>query len=105
VDDRWAEIAEYSAFYMENAPRLVTFLICQGWSGSDAADCVQETLIEALKKWPALKHPYPWCRKVSYRKARELASRRREELTPDPELAGSPLIASDTDLETWSASK
>jgi hypothetical protein len=43
-----ADFTEFSKFYMENVPRLVTFLVCEGVSVSDAADCVQETLIDAL---------------------------------------------------------
>lgn len=103
MDDRSAEIAEYRAFYVENAPRLVAFLISQGWSIWDAADCVQETLIEALKEWVTHKPPYSWCRTVAYRKACKLERRRREEPMPDPELSGSPLIVPDTDLEQLEA--
>lgn len=99
MDGRSAENAAYCAFYMENVPPLVAFLISQGWSVSDAADCVQETLIEALKKWGALEHPYSWCRKVAYRKACKLNRNSREEPMSDPELSGSPLIVYDADLE------
>jgi RNA polymerase sigma factor (sigma-70 family) len=99
ADDRSAKIAEYSAFYMENVPRLVAFLVSEGRSVSDAADCVQEALIEALKKWKTLEHPYAWCRKVAYRKACKLDRQRREEPMSEPELSGSPLIAPNTDFE------
>jgi DNA-directed RNA polymerase specialized sigma24 family protein len=69
VDDESAALAEYSAFYLENVPRLVNFLVSQGWLISDAADCVQDTLIDALPPtWATLEDPYAWCRRVSYRK-------------------------------------
>lgn len=32
-----AEAAEFSKFYMENVPRLVTFLVCEGVSVIDLA--------------------------------------------------------------------
>jgi hypothetical protein len=32
----------------EIVPRLIAYLVCQGVSMIDAADCVQETLIDAL---------------------------------------------------------
>ncbi|MGH3779750.1 MAG: RNA polymerase sigma factor [Pseudonocardiaceae bacterium] len=101
-----AEITEFSKFYMENVPRLVAFLVCEGISVSDAADCVQETLIDALPPvWATLEYPYAWCRRVAHRKACDLARQRREAPFADPELAGSsPLLAPDLDAENFEAS-
>jgi RNA polymerase sigma-70 factor (ECF subfamily) len=93
---------EYSKFYRDNVERLITFLILQGWSKLDAADCVQETLIMALPpKWAAIENPAAWCRTVAYRKACNLHKRRREQLVNDLERIGAPLIASDTKLEEF----
>jgi RNA polymerase sigma factor (sigma-70 family) len=102
VSDQSADLVEFSKFYMENVPRLTAFLVCQGVSVIDAADCVQETLIDALPPvWATLEYPYAWCRCVAYRKSCDLAQRRREALFADPELAGSPLVAASIDLESF----
>jgi len=104
VSDQSADIVEFSKFYMENVPRLTAFLVCQGVSVIDAADCVQETLIAALPPvWATLEYPYAWCRRVAYRKSCDLAQRRREALVADPEKAGSPLVAVSVDLEHFEA--
>lgn len=100
MTDRSAEIAEFSKFYVETAPRLTAFLISLGWSTSDAADCVQETLIAALPPmWITLSNPLAWCRLVAYRKACNLARQRREIPVWDPEQSGSPLITPGADLD------
>jgi RNA polymerase sigma factor (sigma-70 family) len=100
VSDHAAHIAEYSKFYRENVERLVGFLILQGWTRLDAADCVQETLIAALPPtWATLENPLAWCRKVAYRKACDLLRRPREEPVADLERAGTPLIVPGTELD------
>lgn len=100
MDDESAELAEYSAFYMENVPRLINFLVSQGWQISDASDRVQETMIDALPPtWASLEDPYAWCRKVAYRKACKQASRQSEAVVSDPEITGSLLIAANIDVE------
>lgn len=104
MGDQSAELAAYSKFYLENVPRLVNFLVSQGWPLLDAADCVQETLIDALPPtWATLGDPYAWCRRVAYRKACKLTRRQREAPVSDPELGGSPLIASNIDVEALEA--
>jgi DNA-directed RNA polymerase specialized sigma24 family protein len=51
----------------EIVPRLIAYLVCQGVSMIDAADCVQETLIDALPPVCATReHPYAWCRRVEH---------------------------------------
>ena len=100
MSDQTAEVMEFSKFYMENVPRLVAFLVCAGVPVVDAADCVQETLIDALPPvWATLQYPYAWCRRVAYRKACDLAHRRREEPFADLAQVGSPLVAPNIDIE------
>jgi RNA polymerase sigma factor (sigma-70 family) len=99
VSDQSAEVAEFSKFYIENVPRLIAFLVCRGVSVIDAADCAQETLIDAWRVWSTIEYPYAWCRRVARRKSCELAQRRRETLFANPELAGSPLVAVSIDAE------
>jgi RNA polymerase sigma factor (sigma-70 family) len=98
------ELAEYSKFYIENAPRLIAFLVCAGLSISDAADCVQETLIDALPPvWATLEYPYAWCRRVAHRKACDLVQRRKEAPFANPELSGTPLLAPNFRAENFEA--
>jgi RNA polymerase sigma factor (sigma-70 family) len=104
VGGQSAELTELSKFYVENVPRLVAFLVCEGVSVSDAADCVQETLIDALPPvWATLEYPYAWCRRVAHWKACDLVQQRREAPFADPDLAGSPLIAPGLDTENFEA--
>jgi RNA polymerase sigma-70 factor (ECF subfamily) len=100
VSDHAAHIAEYSTFYRENVDRLIGFLVLQGWSHLDAADCVQETLLAALPPtWATLENPLAWCRKVAYRRACDLLRRSREEPVADLERVGAPLIHPSADLD------
>jgi RNA polymerase sigma-70 factor (ECF subfamily) len=104
VSGQSEEIMEYSKFYVENVPRLISFLVCEGFSVSDAADCVQETLIDALPPiWATLEYPYAWCRRVAHRKACDVIRRRREAPCANPELDGSPLLAPGLDMENLEA--
>lgn len=93
------ELEQYSKFYRENVSRLVTFLVFQGIPVADAADCVQETLIDALPPvWATLAHPYAWCRTVASRKSTRLRLR-RELPIEDVDRVGRPLIAPGAYLE------
>jgi RNA polymerase sigma factor (sigma-70 family) len=99
--DQGRELAEFSEFYREHVPRLVTFLICQGATLADAADCAQDTLVEAMPPmWETLATPYPWCRTVAYRKLCALWKRGVPPVA-DPDRAGSPLIAPNGDLDLF----
>jgi RNA polymerase sigma-70 factor (ECF subfamily) len=105
VSGQSTEVTEFSKFYVENVPRLVAFLVCEGVSVSDAADCVQETLIDALPPvWATLEYPYAWCRRVAHWKACDLVQRQREVPFADLELVGSPLLAPALDVESFEAS-
>jgi RNA polymerase sigma-70 factor (ECF subfamily) len=83
VSGQSTEVTEFSKFYVENVPRLVAFLVCEGVSVSDAADCVQETLIDALPPvWATLEYPYAWCRRVAQflRRLARLGSDRQRQI-------------------------
>jgi DNA-directed RNA polymerase specialized sigma24 family protein len=103
MDDRAAELTEYSKFYLEHVPRLIAFLIYQGLSLTDAADCAQDTMIDALPPvWATLHHPYAWCRLVAHRKAIALRARSREIPIAQPcEGIGRPLINPSAQLEEF----
>lgn len=95
-------ITEFTAFYHESAARLVAFLRWQGASLPDAADCAQEALTQAFARWSTLTEPYAWCRVVASRGyARHLATL-RECPTDDPDqVAGAPLLPSNTDVAAF----
>lgn len=102
-DDRPAELEQYSKFYVEYLPRLVAFLIYNGLSLADAADCAQEALIDALPPvWGTLEHPYAWCRRVAHRKSNRLRGARREVPVSDWDgRYGTPLITPGAELEQF----
>jgi RNA polymerase sigma factor (sigma-70 family) len=92
--------AEFAEFYKQNVPRLVAFLRWQGASVPDATDCVQETMTQAYRRWSTIQHHYAWCRQVAPRLyVRKLAS--LEEPIADTETTGSPLLAANTDLDSF----
>lgn len=100
MDDQSPDIAEFSKFYVENVPRLVAFLMARGLTATDAADCVQDTMLAALPPmWATLENPRAWCRAVAYHKACDLQKRRREAPVLDLEGAGNPLISLGSDLD------
>lgn len=95
-----APLDAFTTFYKQSVPRLVAFLRWQGASVPDAADCVQETMIQAYRRWSTIDQRHAWCRQVASRLyARRLAS--LEEPIADTETAGSPLLAANTDLESF----
>lgn len=96
-------VAEFSKFYAKNVARLVAFLIrAQGLRINDAADCAQETLIAALQSWETIHKPYPWCRTVASRKAKDFRGGQLESpLADPPETARSALLADAVDVEAF----
>jgi RNA polymerase sigma-70 factor (ECF subfamily) len=67
--------------------------MAQGLSSSDAVDCVQDTMIDALPPtWARLDNPYGWCRLVAYRKMCRLLRDRRESPANDLEGLGDVLV-------------
>jgi RNA polymerase sigma factor (sigma-70 family) len=91
---------EYSSFYKESVPRLIAFLRWQGVPLAEAADCVQEALIQALPpKWETIKSPYAWCRVTASRIYHRRLSNCKEIPTAEVELTGCPLIAPGTNAE------
>lgn len=87
--DKAARDAEFSVFYQQNLPRLVTFLVVQG-AGHHAADIAQEVMTEAYRNWEALDRPGAWVRRVAERQWWKLAPRSRAEIPHDdlPEPSG-----------------
>jgi RNA polymerase sigma factor (sigma-70 family) len=95
-----APIDAFTTFYKQSVPRLVAFLRWQGASVPDAADCVQEAMIQAYRRWSTIDQRHAWCRQVASRLyARRLAS--LEEPIADTETAGSPLLTANTDLDSF----
>jgi RNA polymerase sigma factor (sigma-70 family) len=95
-----APIELFTMFYNQSVPRLMAFLVWQGASVPDAADCVHEAMIRAYRRWSTIDQRHAWCRRVASRLyARRLAS--LEEPIADTETAGSPLVAANTDLDSF----
>lgn len=101
MDDRAAEL-EFEKFYMEHVPRLMAFLIYQGLPLTDAADCAQDTMIDAWAVWATLEYPYAWCRRVAHRNAICRHKRLPEVPVADPAIGvGRVLINPGADLEEF----
>ncbi|WP_229402595.1 RNA polymerase sigma factor [Micromonospora okii] len=62
-----SRVAEFSAFYREDAARLVGFLIAQGIPAVDAPDVAQEAMRKAFINWTKIENPRAWVRKVASR--------------------------------------
>ena len=69
---------DFSAFYKESFPRVITFLLMQGSSSSDATDIAQEAFMDAYQKWPINRHPDLWVRKSASAKYSRLVDRNRK---------------------------
>ena len=91
--------ASFNAFYRSFTPTLVAFLVWQGASLADAADVAQEAMIQAYQRWPTIRHPQAWTRRVASRAyTRRVAS--IEDLVPS--LASiTPLLPVETDVAAW----
>lgn len=89
---------EFSAFYRNSTPGLVTFLVWQGAGLADAADIVQETMIDAFRRWPNIREPRAWVRRVASQKyARRITASEQ----PVREVDKGPLISADVDVAEW----
>lgn len=94
-----ADDEAFRRFYLGRFSKLVTFLVGRGIRVHDAADCVQETMIEIRPpKWSSIEHPYTWCRTTSYRKSLRIPNI-MELPTADLDRAGSVLITQERGIE------
>lgn len=99
-----AVVEAFTAFHHVAAPKLMAFLIWNGASFPDAADCVQEALVQAYQQWPTLRHPHAWCRLVASRLYARHVATLLEDPSADldslePGALGAALIAPGTDLD------
>jgi hypothetical protein len=89
----------------EIVPRLIAFLVCQGVSMIDAADCVQETLIDALPPDAGLNGDSAWLVAVGVVGMSEHSARywltRRHELPKEDAVALTATLA----WQAWPASR
>jgi RNA polymerase sigma factor (sigma-70 family) len=95
------DVAIFSAFYRAETKDLVNFLLWMGASIADATDIAQDTMIEAYRAWPSIRHPRAWIRRVASR------GYARHHLKPDETTTGlidndhSGLLAAHRDLAEW----
>ncbi|GAB3902145.1 RNA polymerase sigma factor [Kibdelosporangium lantanae] len=61
------DTAEFERFYREMMKPLVSFLIVQGATVTEAADAAQDTMIKAFRKWHNITHPRAWIYRVASR--------------------------------------
>jgi RNA polymerase sigma factor (sigma-70 family) len=82
--DKRARDLEFTLFYSDQMPRLVTFLIVQGARPAVAAEVAQETMAEAYRSWENIDRPGAWIRTVASRTWwRSIQLDRRETLDLD----------------------
>jgi RNA polymerase sigma factor (sigma-70 family) len=89
---------EFAAFYRKNFKPLAAFVLMHGASLVEAADIVQDTMIEAYRSWDRIDHHRGW----AYRVASKTFGRRRfaaaEDLVAVPPEPAPPLCG---DIENW----
>lgn len=91
---------EFIAFYREDMPRLIGFLMYQGAPLDQASDIAQEAMARAFRLWESIEHPAAWVRRVA---GRELV-RRIADVRDNPveEITDSSLIiTSSTNVADW----
>jgi RNA polymerase sigma factor (sigma-70 family) len=59
--------AEFERFYRDMMKPLISFLIMQGATVTEAADAAQDTMIKAFRHWPSITHPRAWTYRVASR--------------------------------------
>lgn len=100
ADSTDTSVEEFSAFYVQAAPRLVSFLVWQGAPLADAADCAQDALAQCFKRWASIENPTAWCRHVALRLHHgRVRARGLEQSTDALEDVGRPLVIHDSDLD------
>jgi RNA polymerase sigma factor (sigma-70 family) len=101
VDVRPVDVdAAFSDFYRAEIKRLVNFLLWMGAGVADAADLAQDTMIDAYRSWPSVRHPRAWVRRVASRKY----IRRRispDETATDLTDDHNPLLGAPSDITAW----
>jgi RNA polymerase sigma-70 factor (ECF subfamily) len=95
-----ADLAAYSEFYRNFAPRLFAFLIYQGAQRVDAAEIVQDTMTKAWQSWSTIQHPMAWTRRVASRAlARRIGSVEEQPVATVPEQSA--LLRARSDMDAW----
>ncbi|MET9231079.1 sigma-70 family RNA polymerase sigma factor [Lentzea sp. NPDC003310] len=88
---------EFADFYRSHFTSLTAFVLMHGATLVEAADIVQDTMIEAFRSWDRIDHPKAWAYRVSSRSfGRRTFS---EDLVAEPPEPAPPLRGSD--LEHW----
>jgi RNA polymerase sigma factor (sigma-70 family) len=90
---------EFELFYRAETRDLVRFLIWLGASLADAADVAQDTMIEAFHRWPTIRTPRAWVRRVASRIFLRRLARVVER--PVDDVDARPLLAANRDLTDW----
>lgn len=70
----------FDDYFAAAYPRLVKFLIIEGFGWADAQDVAQEALADLYRHWAEVGHRDAWVRTVARRTAVKLAQRDRDRL-------------------------
>ena len=90
----------FAAFYREDLPRLVGFLMMLGARLDEAADVAQEAMARAYRLWTEIKNPPAWVRTVARHEWQNRRMSSREE--PIGGVSeGSLLLRPSTDVSAW----
>ncbi|GGM69287.1 RNA polymerase [Lentzea pudingi] len=88
---------EFADFYRAQFKPLTAFVLMHGATLAEAADIVQDAMIEAYRSWDHIDHPRAWAYRVT---SRSFGRRRfAEDLVADPPEPAPPLCG--TDIENW----
>ncbi|MDX8054083.1 sigma-70 family RNA polymerase sigma factor [Lentzea sp. BCCO 10_0798] len=89
--------AEFADFYRAHFKPLTAFVLMHGATLAEAADIVQDAMIEAYRTWDRIDHPRAWAYRVT---SRSFGRRRfAEDLVAEPPEPAPPLCG--TDIENW----
>lgn len=77
----------FAAFYREQMPGLVAFVVQLGAGVHDAENVAQETMLRAWKGWETIEYPRKWIRVVASREFFRTALARNDDLAAEvPEI-------------------
>jgi DNA-directed RNA polymerase specialized sigma24 family protein len=88
---------DFEAFFADDHPRLVGFLIRLGYPLGIAEESAAETMFKAHMKWAVIEHPKAWVRKVATREAMNQSIRETEERRQSTESRWRPCKTDDDD--------
>jgi len=82
------DLSQFEAFYKQQMPGLVAFIMWLGAGKRDAENIAQETMLRAYEGWTTIEYPRAWIRVVASREHfRGTRSRRADPVSNVPEIS------------------